>query len=45
VRPPERVGRQILTALEAMQPLVDQVPEHARRPVDLTSLGAAFGQP
>ena len=43
MRPPERVGRQILTALEAMRPLVDYVPEHARRPIDLTGLGAAFG--
>jgi adenylate kinase len=44
MRPVERVGRQILTALEAMRPLVDHVPEHARRPVDLTGLGAAFGE-
>jgi adenylate kinase len=44
VRPVERVARQILTALEAMQTLVDHVPEHARRPIDLTGLGAAFGQ-
>jgi adenylate kinase len=44
MRPVERVGRQILTALEAMQPLLDHVPEHARRPIDLTSLGAAFGR-
>ncbi|HEX8346657.1 MAG TPA: adenylate kinase [Actinoplanes sp.] len=43
MRPPERVARQILTALEAMRPLVDLVPEHARRPVDLTGLGTAFG--
>jgi adenylate kinase len=43
MRPVERVGRQILTALEAMRPLLDYVPEHARRPVDLTGLGAAFG--
>lgn len=43
MRPVERVGRQILTALEAMRPLVDLVPEHARRPVDLTGLGTAFG--
>jgi adenylate kinase len=42
--PAERVGRQILTALESMRSLVDHVPEHARRPVDLTSLGAAFGR-
>ncbi|HET6531599.1 MAG TPA: adenylate kinase [Actinoplanes sp.] len=43
MRPVERVGRQILTALEAMRPLLDHVPEHARRPVDLTGLGTAFG--
>ena len=43
MRPAERVARQILTALEAMRPLVDLVPEHARRPVDLTGLGTAFG--
>jgi adenylate kinase len=44
MRPAEQVGRQILTALEAMRPLVDHVPEHARRPIDLTSLGVAFGR-
>jgi adenylate kinase len=43
MRPVERVGRQILTALEVMAGLVDQVPESARRPVDLTGLGRAFG--
>jgi adenylate kinase len=45
MRPPEQVGREILTALEVMRPMVDHVPEHARRPVDLTSLGRAFGEP
>jgi adenylate kinase len=44
VRPVDRVARQILTALEAMRPLIDHVPEHVRQPVDLTGLGAAFGQ-
>lgn len=44
MRPAERVGRQILTALEAMRPLVDHVPEHARRSVDLTGLDKAFGK-
>jgi adenylate kinase len=44
MRPAERVGRQILTALEAMRPLIDHVPEAARRSIDLTTLGAAFGQ-
>jgi adenylate kinase len=43
MRPAEQVGREILTALEVMRPLVDQVPEEARRSVDLTSLGDAFG--
>jgi adenylate kinase len=44
VGPVQQVARQILTALEAMRPLVDHVPEHIRRSVDLTGLGAAFGQ-
>ena len=44
VQPVVRVARQILTALEAMRPLIDLVPEHARRSIDLTGLGAAFGQ-
>jgi adenylate kinase len=43
MRPVDRVARQILTALEAMRSLVDLVPEDARRSVDLTGLGAAFG--
>jgi adenylate kinase len=43
MRPAEQVGREILIALEAMSSLVDLVPEESRRPVDLTSLGAAFG--
>jgi adenylate kinase len=43
VRPAEQVGRDILVALEAMRPLIDHVPEQARRPIDLTSLGVAFG--
>jgi adenylate kinase len=44
MRPKERVARQILTALEAMRPLLGYVPEYARRPIDLTGLGAAFGE-
>lgn len=44
MRPVERVARQILTALEAMRPLLDHVPESARRSVDLTGLDAAFGE-
>jgi adenylate kinase len=43
MHPVERVGRQILTALEAMRPLVDHVPEHARRSIDLAGLDVAFG--
>jgi adenylate kinase len=43
MRPAEQVGREILTALEVMSPLVDHVPEEVRRSVDLTSLGVAFG--
>jgi len=43
MRPAEKVGREILTALEVMRPLVDDVPEEVRRSVDLTSLGVAFG--
>jgi adenylate kinase len=43
MRPAEQVGREILTALNVMRPLVDHVPEEARRPIDLTGLGAAFG--
>jgi adenylate kinase len=45
MRPAELVGRQILTALETMRPLLKHVPDHLRRPIDLTTLGAAFGQP
>jgi adenylate kinase len=45
MRPAEAVGRVILAALEVMRSLVDYVPEDARRPVDLTGLGAAFGSP
>ena len=43
MRPVEQVARQILTALEAMRTLVDHVPENVRRPIDLSTLGAAFG--
>jgi adenylate kinase len=45
MRPAEAVGREILTALEVMRSFVDHVPDSARRPVDLTGLGAAFGEP
>ncbi len=43
MRSAQQVGREILAALEAMRPLVRHVPAEARRPVDLTSLGKAFG--
>ena len=43
MRPAERVGREILAALEVMRPFVDHVPEADRRPIDLSSLSAAFG--
>jgi len=42
MRSAHEVGREILAALEAMRPLLDHVPAHARLPVDLTGLGAAF---
>jgi len=43
MRPAELVGREILTALEVMRQLVDHIPDGARRPIDLTGLGVAFG--
>ena len=43
MRSADQVGREILTALETMRPLLDHVPGQARVPVDLTSLGHAFG--
>jgi adenylate kinase len=43
MRSAHQVGREILTALEAMRPLLDHVPERMRLPVDLTSLDDAFG--
>src|SRR5271166_3697977 len=43
MRSAHQVGREILAALEAMRPFLDQVPGQARRSVDLTSLGDAFG--
>jgi adenylate kinase len=38
MRPAREVGRDILTALEVMRPLVRHIPERLRRPVDLTGL-------
>ena len=43
MRSAHQVGREILTALEVMRPFLDQVPGQARLPIDLTSLGDAFG--
>ncbi|CAA9321553.1 MAG: Adenylate kinase [uncultured Frankineae bacterium] len=43
-RPPEAVGRQILTALEVLRQVIDRGPDAERKPVDLTGLGAAFGR-
>ena len=43
MRPAEQVGREILSALEAIRPLVDEVAVGARA-MDLASLGYAFGQ-
>jgi adenylate kinase len=43
MRPAQQVGREILTALDAMCPLPDRAPARARHPADLTTLGHAFG--
>ena len=43
MRPADQVGRQILTALEVMNQMTKGSPDMARTPIDLTSLGAAFG--
>jgi adenylate kinase len=43
MRPAQQVSRDILTALEEMWPFLDDRPEPERRPVDLTTLGEAFG--
>ena len=43
MRSAHQVGREILTALEAMRPFLDHGPGQARLSVDLTSLGDAFG--
>jgi p-hydroxybenzoate 3-monooxygenase len=42
MRPAEQVGREILTVLETIGPLLYHVPEQARRSIDLTGLGAAL---
>lgn len=43
MRPADQVGQHILTALEVMRQMIEGNPDLARRPVDLTGLGAAFG--
>lgn len=43
MRSAHEVGREILVALEAMDPFLDHVPAHERLPLDLTGLGEAFG--
>jgi adenylate kinase len=43
MRSADEVGREILVALEAMRPFLDHVPADERHPLDLTSLGEAFG--
>jgi adenylate kinase len=43
MRPADQVGRQILTALTVLQQLSEGDPQAPRRPIDLTSLGKAFG--
>jgi adenylate kinase len=43
MRPAQQVGREILTALEAMRPFLEHGPARAWHPVDLTTLGEAFG--
>jgi len=43
MRSAHEVGREILVALEAMRPFLEHVPVDERLPLDLTSLGEAFG--
>lgn len=43
MRPADQVGRHILTALEVLRQVTEASPGLARRPVDLTGLGVAFG--
>jgi adenylate kinase len=43
MRSADQVGREILVALEAMRPFLEHVPTDERHPLDLTSLGEAFG--
>src|SRR5215468_7889943 len=43
MRPVPEVGHEILAALEAMRPSLDQAASPERLPLDLTGLGEAFG--
>jgi adenylate kinase len=43
MRSAPEVGREILVALEAMRPFLERAPTKERLPLDLTSLGEAFG--
>ena len=43
MRPAQQVGREIVTALEAMRPLLDHGAARARHPGDLATLAEAFG--
>src|SRR5262245_49990692 len=43
MRSAPEVGREILVALEAMRPFLERERTQERQPVDLTSLGEAFG--
>ena len=43
MRSAPEVGREILVALEAMRPFLENVPAQERLALDLTSLGEAFG--
>jgi adenylate kinase len=43
MRSAQEVGREILVALEAMRPFLEDGPGYERHPLDLTSLGEAFG--
>ena len=42
MRPVQQVGREILTALDRIRPLLDHPPGRAGHPADLTALGEAF---
>ena len=43
MRSAQEVGREILVALEAMRPFLENAPGSERLPLDLTGLGEAFG--